>query len=53
MHAAKIRHFIFFKGCLHRYIHEIRKLLVNAPKIEVYVMEIKEIYSQIYQRLFL
>lgn len=34
----------FFKGCLYRYIHKIRKLLVNAPKIEAYVMEIKEIY---------
>lgn len=34
----------FFNICLYRYIHKIRKLLVNAPKIEAYVMEIKELY---------
>lgn len=40
----KYKEFYFFKGCLYRYIHKIRKLLVNSPKLEVYVVEIKEVY---------
>lgn len=37
----KNKAFYFLKGCLYRCIHDIRKWLVNAPKIKAYVIEIK------------